>query len=299
MEKIKWFYWSIWFAHIQQYNKKLCQKLNQSCMLWFIMHFLLQNVNLAAVYVVFLIVFMSVFFLNVLNVAKNESLRPTLNQPERANSSWSKLVFSTQSCSLVLTAAPNRSPSANEIPESLGELCWLAVCWVAVGLGLTGLAVLAVVLLLIGQGLFTAPLLFVVMAAFTLPELVELIGACGQDWGVKENTLSGVDGDGDGSKESRKGRGRRDGNPWIRRALVNGHSSGRGSGKENAGPECSLSSPTQGKAEEGGAGVSGGARTCEPIIGCARELVLSPCARRGLERGTSGGMQWMGVWGQL
>lgn len=49
------------------------------------------------------------------------------------------------------------------------------------GLGLTGLAVLAVVLLLIGQGLFTAPLLFVVMAAFTLPELVELIGACGQD----------------------------------------------------------------------------------------------------------------------
>ncbi len=48
------------------------------------------------------------------------------------------------------------------------------------GLGLTGLAVLAVVLLLIGQGLFATPLhrlvlLFEVVAAFTLPELEVLI----------------------------------------------------------------------------------------------------------------------------
>lgn len=48
------------------------------------------------------------------------------------------------------------------------------------GLGLTGLAVLAVVLLLIGQGLFAIPLhmlllLFEVAAAFTLPELAVLI----------------------------------------------------------------------------------------------------------------------------
>lgn len=48
------------------------------------------------------------------------------------------------------------------------------------GLVLTGLAVLAVVLLLIGQGLFAAPLhrlllLFVAVVIFTLPELAVLI----------------------------------------------------------------------------------------------------------------------------
>lgn len=43
------------------------------------------------------------------------------------------------------------------------------------GLVLTGLAVLAVVLLLIGQGLFAVPLTFVVVTEFMLPELV-LIG---------------------------------------------------------------------------------------------------------------------------
>lgn len=78
------------------------------------MHFLLQNVNLAAIYVVFLIVFMSGFFLNVLNVAKNESLRPTLNQPERANSSWSKLVLSTE-----LKAVPSFSPQHPTDPPQL------------------------------------------------------------------------------------------------------------------------------------------------------------------------------------
>lgn len=44
--------------------------------------------------------------------------------------------FFFQSCSLPpatlftppSTSTPNRSPSANEIPESLGELCWLASC---------------------------------------------------------------------------------------------------------------------------------------------------------------------------
>lgn len=141
------------------------------------------------------------------------------------------------------------------------------------GVVLIGLAVLAVLLLLIGQGLFTPPLhklmLLLLLAAvgtFTLPELA----VCGQDEGVKEKTdapdaraLEGADGPSPVS-------GWWDNNPGCN--LAGGHSSGTGSGKEKAGR--SASSFTQGKADEGVGdrwpGVSGGAGTC-----CVREVELS------------------------
>lgn len=50
---------------------------------------------------------------------------------------YSVSMFYSQSCSLppaalftpLSTKTASRSPSANEIPESLGEFCWLVSCW--------------------------------------------------------------------------------------------------------------------------------------------------------------------------
>lgn len=58
-----------------------------------------------------------------------------------------------------------------------------------------GLTALAVLFLLIGQGLFTPALhvlmlllLLAVVGTFKLPELAVLLRVCGQDEGLKENT---------------------------------------------------------------------------------------------------------------
>lgn len=114
---------------------------------------------------------------------------------------------------------PNRSPSDNEIPESLG----VVVCRVSVGVVLAAIAAL---LLLIGQELFmhvfsVLLMLLLLFVAFTLPKLGVLVRDCGHDGGVKENTvaptaraLGGADCPspvGEVSRESR--RGRRDNDP--------------------------------------------------------------------------------------
>lgn len=130
------------------------------------------------------------------------------------------------------------------------------------------------------------PALLVLVALMLLELLLGLLGfaAAVREGGVNVNTLSppfpairplGGPGwlspVGRVSRVRRGGRGRRDSRPCPGLSLDIGQSSGGGSGKEKVGALCtSPSSPSQGKAEDGGRGmwlgVSGGSN-CEPTIG--------------------------------
>lgn len=136
------------------------------------------------------------------------------------------------------------------------------------------------------------PVLLVLVALMLVVLLLGLVGfAAVREGGVNENTLSppfpvvrALEGPGwlsacaMGSRVSLGGGGLRESRPCPALSLAMGLSSGRGSGKEKAGAlGISPSSPSQGKAEDGGCrmwfGVSG-VTCCEPTPGCARELQL-------------------------